>query len=58
MARRSIAVDGFLTVGARGMRLPEYAGSVTLYMQWGYFATGANPLGILASEGLRVVVAQ
>jgi hypothetical protein len=38
--------------------LPEYAGSVTLYMQWGYFATGANPLGILASEGLRVVVAQ
>ncbi|MBL9076580.1 MAG: hypothetical protein JNL08_03700 [Planctomycetes bacterium] len=36
--------------------LPELAGPVGLCMQWGYFVTGANPLGIQASEGLRVDV--
>lgn len=35
--------------------LPEYAGPTTLYLQWGYFVTGANPLGIQASEGLEIV---
>ncbi|MBL8748053.1 MAG: hypothetical protein JNK78_02765 [Planctomycetes bacterium] len=34
--------------------LPEAAGPAVLYLQWAYFATGANPLNLLFSEGLRL----
>ncbi len=33
--------------------LPEASGPAVLYLQWAYFATGANPLNLLFSEGLR-----
>lgn len=36
--------------------LPEAAGPGVFFLQWAYFATGANPLNMQFSEGLRLDV--
>jgi len=38
--------------------LPEAAGSGVVFFQWAYFATGANPLNMQFSEGLRLDIAR